>query len=449
MNKKVRKVNQIRMIMLPLVFTKDTTPEDFAKQVETVLEEVRKGNIDKETFQKEIEKGFDTLVTEKTKDLNTTVETLKETVEEQGKKIVDMTKSASSLPTEKLEDVFKTKYDEVVEKDNFTVPGQGFRIDTSKVTVSTDVMSVNTINSTDFPASGSTGVIGAGVNTMLAQMLGYFGYRKPHSKILDLVDVVPLDAATLIVVNETVTGDAAITTECKLKPIVKASYATQEKSADPVAVEWATTTKLRRFFPSIVNRMMKKFAELVNDKLPNVVLAAVKAGASAWTPNAALAINTNPNNYDALGAVIATLENTGFEPNAIIMNPIAWRNMKQEKNADGIYTLANGQSIQLVTNGLDWGGTVIPYIKDPEMGVDEFIIGDLKETVKVGVDSELLYFETDGRTDAVATNAASGLSRNIRTHVLEKFFGVIIPDATKIGLIKDTFTNVKTLITAD
>ena len=195
--------------------------------------------------------------------------------------------------------------------------------------------------------------------------------------------------------------------------------------------------------------MMKKFAELVNDKLPNVVLAAVKAGASAWTPNAALAINTNPNNYDALGAVIATLENTGFEPNAIIMNPIAWRNMKQEKNADGIYTLANGQSIQLVTNGLDWGGTVIPYIKDPEMGVDEFIIGDLKETVKVGVDSELLYFETDGRTDAVATNAASGLSRNIRTHVLEKFFGVIIPDATKIGLIKDTFTNVKTLITAD
>lgn len=448
MNKRSRKANNIPLIMLPLVFTKDTTPEEFAKQVDAELEEVKKGNIDKETFQKEIEKGFESVVTEKTKDLSATVETLKETVEEQGKKIVDMTKSTGSVPTEKLEDIFKQKYDELVEKDNFTIPQTGFRIDTSKVTVSTDVMSTTTVNSTDFPAAGSTGVIGSGVNTILGKLLGYFGYRKPSSKILDLVDVMPLDSATLIVVNETVTGDAAITTECKLNPIVKASYATQEKTADPVSVEWATTTKLRRFFPSIVNRMLKKFSELVNDKLPNVVLTAVKTGASAWTPNAALAINNNPNNYDAIGAVIATLENLGFTPNAIIMNPIAWRNMKQSKNADGVYVLSNGQSVQLVANGLDWGGTVIPYIKDPEMGVDEFIIGDLQETVKVGVDSELLYFETDGRTDAVATNAASGVSRNIRTHVLEKFFAVIIPDATKIGLIKDTFSNVKTLITA-
>ncbi len=392
--------------------------------------------------------GIEKSINEKLTEKDSEISTLKDTVEAQGAKIVELGLSKSALKMETLEDVFKQKYDEVVEKDNFTVPQAGFRIDTSKVTVSTDVMSVNTVSAADFPAAGSTGVVGAGVQTLMGKLLGYFGYRKPHSKILDLVDVMPLDSATLIVINETVTGDAAITTECKLKPIVKAVYATQEKSADPVAVEWATTTKLRRFFPSLVNQMIKKFTELVNDKLPNVILAAVKTGGVAWTPNAALAINNNPNNYDAIGAVIATLENLGFMPNAIIMNPIAWRNMKQQKNSTGVYTLSNGESIQLVSNGLDWGGTVIPYIKDSEMGVDEFIIGDLVQTVKVGVDSELLYFETDGRTDAVATNAASGLSRNIRTHVLEKFFVVIIPDATKIGLIKDTFTNVKTLITS-
>jgi hypothetical protein len=398
-----------------------------------------------------VQSGVSALKTELEKtitDKQAEVDTLKDTVEAQGVKIVELSKSQSDAPKQTFEETFKELYDENVEKTNFTVPSTGFKIDTTKVSVSTDVMSVNTINSTDFPTAGSTGVVGAGVQTIMGKLLGYFGYRKPHSRILDLVDVSPLDAANLIVINETVTGDAAITTECKLKPIVKATYATQEKSADPVAVEWATTTKLRRFFPSLVNRMMKKFSELVNDKLPNVVLAAVKAGASAFTPNAALAINSNPNNYDAIGAVIATLETLGFQPNAIIMHPIAWRNMKQDKTADGVYTLSNGESIQLVSNGLDWGGTVIPYVKDTEMGVDEFIIGDLLETVKVGVDGELLYFETDGRTDAQATNAASGLSRNIRTHVLEKFFAVIIPDATKIGLIKDTFTNVKTLITA-
>ena len=67
--------------------------------------------------------------------------------------------------------------------------------------------------------------------------------------------------------------------------------------------------------------------------------------------------------------------------------------------------------------------------------------------MKVGVDTSLTYMETDGRVDAQATNAVTGVARNIRTHVLEKFVAVIVPDATKIGIISDTFTNVKTLIT--
>jgi len=395
-----------------------------------------------------------TAVEEATKTLKETVETqkstidtLKETVEAQGTKIVELSKSTSEGKMDSLENIFKEKYDEAVSGESHTVK-EGFSIDTSKAIASTDVMSVNTINSTDFPAAGSTGVVGAGVQTLMGRLLGYFGYRSPASKILDLVDVQPMDSATLIVINETVTGTAEITSECKLKPIVKETFATQEKSAEAVAVMWFTTTKLRRFFPALVNRMVQKFSELVNDKLPNVVLDAVKAGASAFTPVAALAINTNPNNYDAMGAVIATIENLGFNVTAFMMNPIAWRNMKQEKNADGVYTLSNGQSVNILQNGLDWGGVYIPIIKDSTLGVDEFVTGDIFSTVKVGVDSMLMYMETDGRTDAVASNAATGLSRNIRTHVLEKFFAVIIPDATKIGLVKDTFTNVKTLITA-
>lgn len=390
-----------------------------------------------------VKKQFDETLVEKQKE----VDELKGVVEAQGTKIVELSKSTSEGKMDSLENIFKEKYDEAVSGEAHTVK-EGFSIDTSKAIASTDVMSVNTINSTDFPAGGSTGVVGAGVQTLMGRLLGYFGYRSPASKILDLVDVQPMDSATLIVINETVTGTAEITGECELKPIVKETFATQEKSAEPVAVMWFTTTKLRRFFPALVNRMVQKFSELVNDKLPGVVLAEVKAGASAFTPVAALAINTNPNNYDAMGAVIATIENLGFNVTAFMMNPIAWRNMKQEKNADGIYTLSNGQSVNILQNGLDWGGVYIPIIKDSTLGVDEFVTGDIFSTVKVGVDSMLMYMETDGRTDAVATNAATGLSRNIRTHVLEKFFAVIIPNATKIGLVKDTFTNVKTLITA-
>ncbi len=398
-----------------------------------------------------VEKGVNTLKTEfetKLTEKDTVIGELKGIVESQGEKIVEISTSKGELKKEVLEDLFKEKYDEAVSGENHTVK-EGFSIDTSKAIASTDVMSVDTINSTDFPASGSTGVVSAGVKSLFGKLIGYFGYRSPASRILELVDVQPMESATLIVINETVVGTAEITTECKLKPIVKMTFDTQEKSADPVAVMWFTTTKLRRFFPALVNRMVQKFSELVNDKLPNVVLDAVKAGASPFTPDAALAINTNPNNYDAMGAVIATIENLGFQPSAFMMNPIAWRNMKQEKNADGIYTLSNGQSVSILQNGLDWGGIFIPIIKDPTLGADEFITGDIFATVKVGVDSQLMYMETDGRTDAVATNAATGAARNIRTHILEKFFAVIIPDGSKVGLIKDTFTNVKTLITAE
>jgi hypothetical protein len=212
-----------------------------------------------------------------------------------------------------------------------------------------------------------------------------------------------------------------------------------------VAAEWFTTTQIRRFFANLVNRMEQKFGEIVNDKMPAVVLSIVKTGASAFTPDTTYQISTTVNNYDAIGAVLASLETLGFMPNAIIMHPKAWRNMLQEKDTTGAYALQNGGSINIVGGGLDWGGFFIPYVKDSTLLVDEFIIGDLFSCVKAGVDSQLMYMETDGRTDE-NTSATSGLSRNIRTHVLEKFFAVIIPDATKAGIIKDTFANVKSLI---
>lgn len=389
----------------------------------------------------QIVKDFDEKLTAK----ETEIATLKETVEAQGVKIVENSKLHTELKAKNLEDVFKEKYDESVSKTNDDcVVREGFSIDT-KNTVSTDVMTVGAVAASDFPTAGSTQATPSSIQTLFGKLIGYFGYRKPHSMILDLCDVQPMDNATLIAVTETVTGDAAVTVECQLKPVVKVVFNTEEKSAEAVAVEWNTTTKLRRFFPALVNRMIQKFTELVNDKLPTVVLTQIKAAATAFTPNAAFMINANPNNYDALGAVIASIENLGKIPTCIILNPIAWRNMKQQKTSDGIYVLSNGSSVSILQNSLDWGGMSIMVIKDPTIGIDEFIVGDIFDAVKVGVDSSLMYFETDGRTDANASST-SGLSRNIRTHVLEKFFAVLIPSPNRIGLVKDTFANVKTLI---
>lgn len=427
---------------------------DTEKETYLVAKREHEENLVKEQVKNQVEeakKEFDTKLGE----FKASNDELKATVDAQGKRIVELGTSSKDMGEKSLADIFKEKYDEHVVETNKGSEGldrqissTGFTFST-KATVSTDIMSVNTVDSTAFPTAGSTGVVNATIRTLYARLVGFFSARIPSSRVMEFIDVQPIENATLIAINETVTGTAAVTPECTVKPVVKMVFATQEASADPVAAQWHTTTKLRRFFPALVNRMEQKFLELINVQIPEVILTAIRSGASAFTSVPALAINANPNNYDALGAVIATLENLGYVPNVVLMNPIAWRNMKQDKTADGIYTLSNGQSISLVDRGIDWGGEMITIIKDPKLGIDEFIIGDLFETVKAGVDSEAMYFETDGRTDVQATTQLTGLSRNIRTHVLEKFVAVIVPTASKAGLIRDTFSNVKTLITAE
>src|SRR5690606_6198135 len=245
-------------------------------------------------------------------------------------------------------------------------------------------------------------------------------------------------------------GDAAVTPECELKPIVRMEFTDQTADADPVAAMWFTTTKLRRFWNNIASLFRTTFAELVNRKVPQAVLTAIRANASAFTPNALFNIDPNPNNYDALGAVIASIQNLGYMPNGILINPIAFRNMKQSKNENGTYNLSNGNSITIIGNGsgLDWNGVAIPIILDPTLGDDEFREGDFFMTVKVGLDDDLIYMETDGRVDG-ADPSVSGLAKNIRTHVLERFVATIVPDGTKTLIIRDTFDNVKTLIAAE
>lgn len=416
--------------------------EAIATAVKTAKEEIEKSFVEKEKTIKE----------EATK----SIEELKEAMKTQGEEMAKLKENKGAKTMKSFEEAVKAVYDEAVEKTESNL-GTDFRIPNGKQLVietkdvaSTDVMAVNDVSDVTFPEDGTTGVIGTGtLRTLYSRLIGFFAPRIPRSRIMDFVDVQPLNEATLVAINESWTGTAEVTPECALKPIVKMDFTPQEATADPVAAMWFTTTKLRRFFAGLVNRMQQKFAELVNIEIPEVVLTAIRANATAFTPDPELAINDNPNNYDALGAVIASLENLDYYPNVIMMNPIAWRNMKQEKNEEGIYTLSNGQSIQLVGIGLDWGDRVIRYIKDPKLGVDEFIIGDLMETVKVGVDSQLMYMETDGRVDAQADSATTGLARNIRTHVLEKFVAVIIPNGSKAGLVRDTFSNVKTLITAE
>lgn len=392
----------------------------------------------------EAEESTKTAVQEATKEM-------KETIEEQGKTLAALKLNKGESQKQSFEEVFKEKYDAVVtEQGENKIVKDGEQISFEcKAIVSTDIMPVNTVSSGTFPASGATGVVNATIRTLYAKVIGYFGVREVTSNIMDRVTVEPLDSATLIAVNESYTGNAEITPECTLKPIVRMSWDTQTVEADPVAAMWFTTTKLRRFFARLVNNAERKFAELINLRIPDRVNAYISVNATAFTPNAGLVmpVGVTPNKYDALAKVIASIEALNYMPNEIRMHPYAWADMKTEKNAEGVYNLSNGMSISLVDRGIDWGGVMIPIERDATLGVNDFIVGDMSQVI-VGLDSTMLYYETDGRTDAAA-DPVTGLQKNIRTHVLEKFLAIILPDGRKAAIVKDTFPNVITLITAE
>lgn len=373
---------------------------------------------------------------------------LKADLLEQGKQISKlMEKNPEENPSNIAEKSFLETYKKINSSDDglMGIAGKGPMKFTTKDIASTSVMSINSVSSANFPANGTTGVVTSGMYGLWSKFLGIFRTNANKSKIMDLIDIDSLTESRIWALNASTVGTAAVTTECKLKPVVKMTFEDQSADAEPVAAMWFTTTKFRRFFKAITNDFRKTFGLLVTDKLPERALEVIRAGASAFTPNPLFNEDANPNNYDALGAAITSVQLVGGNVNGIVINPVAYRNMKQSKNTNGTYNLSNGNSISIIDGGLDWNGEAIPVILDNQLGFDEFIVGDFS-IVKGGVDPEVVYMETDGRTDS-ATSSVTSASKNIRTHVIEQFSAFLVPKAVKAYLVRDTFANVKTLIT--
>lgn len=384
--------------------------------------------IDKKAAAEDLEALKTELQTEK--EVNSTLKTeldgLKEIVKTQGEAIKDNQNSpenagfgvAKSLKDE-LETIHKSS-------NEGTLNG--------KVSIKADAIGVN----------ASTGVAGAitTIGNYFAQLIpGIAKKPVPKSNILDEIDLLPLNTDRLVSISETATVNIAVTAEGAVKPESTAVWAAIDEPAEAVATIWKTTTKMRRFFAMFVTSFLKTLQSYFDKKLPALVIAKIKANATAFTPVPAQAVHTAPNNFDAIIAVIASLVKLGYSPNSARMSVYAWENMQTLKASDGHYMLENKGSINLLNNTIDFGDEVSVKIHtDVELGDDDLIVGDLKTSVKAGIDTATDYTEFYSGTDG---------NKNLLSHRLEKFFACIIPAATRTGIVSDTFTNVKAGITAD
>ncbi len=406
-----------------------TLTKEQSEKLETLKTELNT-QIQEATKDFQNEESVKQLIEESTQEALKEIKELEKVVEEQGKQIKGDGNGSNIDLLKEFNAVQKDVYENGKLEQNQTIKDG-----------SADTMTVSNVDATTYPDAGGTQVIGSGISLLFGKVIGWFKKKRPMSMILDLVDFMPLDGSdTLIIIEETITGTAEYTPECALKPVVKSDLKEKSVTANPVAVYFRTTTRLRKFYARVVNSFRNSYEELIMEAIPKKILEVINDEAVAFTPIPELAIHSDPNNYDVVGAVLASLENLGYGPNGIIMHPVAWRNMVQSKGTDGHYNLQNGGSINIAKKGLEWDGIEIPVYKDPTIGYDEFIIGDLFASVKAGIDNELIYREGYDRS--------GDLQRNILAHVLEKFVAVAVPDEGKTGIVKDTFSNAKTLITA-
>lgn len=308
-----------------------------------------------------------------------------------------------------------------------------------KAWTSTDTMTVNDVPAGTYPAAGTVGIM-TGVMGFFSRLIPTFFRRpRPFSKILNYVTVEPTEGEIqATVISESYVGAAAVTAECALKPIVKVDFDPLTVNYDYVAVFWKTSRLLLRLFAKMGYNMQARFNELLMEALPNAVLAAVRTGGVAYTADPAFKVAT-PNNFDAIVAVISGLIKNGFVPNAIMISPTAYGLMITSKGTDGHYNLSNGGSIQIVGATVKYGEYDIELVQDPMLAAGELIVGDLTN-VHVFVDNNVEYHQ--------GYNDNDDMRRNIVSNVLENLVAIAIPTGAETGIIKDTFANVKTLITA-
>lgn len=384
------------------------------------------------------------------KAMKTKLENIDKSIEDLGNKketeIVGVNKKVGAIFQEKHKQL---EAGTLEEDDAAKQRGAKMRIET-KAFDSLNVHSVNAVASGTYPTNGTVSAVGGDMRTVYAQILGIFNVPRVYSKIMDIVDISPLVADTIIAFTQTITSGFAITPELTEKPVSKIGITSESAQANPVTSLFYTTLHMRRFYPALVNDFVKTFNKLLQEAIPNYVMTQVRANASAFSDVAGLEYAA-PGEFEAIVSVATSLKKLGYMPNGICLSPVAYAKLVTATDTTGAYKLQNGSSIIIVGDTIKIGSHNLTIIEDAELGDDEFLLGDAREAVKVGLDSEVFYFETDGRTDnqnAAGTTPATGLSVNVRTHELAQFVAVLLPAGAKGALVRDTFANIKTLITA-
>lgn len=249
--------------------------------------------------------------------------------------------------------------------------------------------------------------------------------------ILSFVTVGNTDSSALIWFDEVATeGAFAVTAEGTAKPLIQYKFERRTAEYRKAAGYTVITDEFTNDFPRLVSTINRLMRIDVRNKMNALILADMITSASAYSYSGLDDLVDNADDYAAIGAAIAQLQNNYYTPNVLVINPgDAWRMRLTKSTGDGQYLMPP----------FSWNGQTYEFgrvIVDPAVAIGNFFVGD-GNVYNVDLKGDIIVRIGFNSDDFI---------KNQYSMVVEQYFYNYISQARKSGLIYGNFAAIKAAI---
>lgn len=234
-------------------------------------------------------------------------------------------------------------------------------------------------------------------------------------------------------------GQAAMTPEGTLKPLISFEIKTNESYAKKVTDKIKVSTEMLDDIDFIAGEIENELKYQVDIKVDNQLLSGDGTGANLkglTTYVGGYVLTTvkttgTPNDADAIRAAITQPISLNFRTNYAFVNPIDAANMDLTKNNQGSYIIPPFQS----ASGLVIAG--VPVVETNQMPIGYLLVGDMTKFVVRNYKAFAIQYGW----------VNDDFELNLVTIIGERRLHCYVADNNTGAFVYDTFANIKTAIT--
>lgn len=397
-------------------------------KVGEMVNDALKGFASKEELTKALE-GLNV----KAEDIKIDGKSLVEILKLQGEALANATNAAIKQRAKNIADLMDEKKSEIEKV---------FREKSGFVTIEVkDPVVMTTGNTADFDTNAVPAEI---MDSMSLGAVAFKRYGKQFiAAIADRQVVTNMDKQYTVWDEEgDIEGAFAIVSEGALKPLLSAELVKNFAEAQKVAGKYVITEELEKFYP----RRLQIIERIIRDKMIRDYEALLRTGlagvAASYTGTALDGTITDPNNFDAIGAVIAQEENLNFVPDTIILNPVDKWAMRLTKDTMGRY-------IMPITVSMEDGTTRVWELQVVTSTYQTQGTFTVAESGLYKIEEEVMSVRLGYGITMNGSTPESDFDYNRRRIIVETWFKQYLPTPYVGSVVTGNFNTIKTALEAD